>query len=83
MTSFPIKRPTRANIAQLPVAHVRTFPREPLWSHVTFDDVTSSEKAPLGVDIAYIPVVHARTLRRETPSESRDVTSGSHVDHVQ
>jgi hypothetical protein len=80
---FRSKGPTRANIAQLPVAHVRTFPREPLWSHVTFDDVTSSEKAPLGVDIAYIPVVHARTLRRETPSGSRDVTSGSHVDHVQ
>ena len=38
---FRWKGPTRANIAQLPVAHACTLPRKPLRGDVTFDDVTS------------------------------------------
>jgi len=49
---FRWKGPTRADIAQLPVAHACTLPRESLRGHVrslrvTFHNVTSGEKAPL------------------------------------
>jgi hypothetical protein len=46
------------------------------WRHFRWKD-------PNRPDIAQLPVVHASTLPMETPSGSRDVTSGSYIGHAQ
>jgi hypothetical protein len=68
IASFPVKRlsnrekPTTSGSA---CAHP-TLPREPLRSHVTFDDVTSGEKTPLGQILRYFRCACANpTLPRE------------------
>jgi hypothetical protein len=52
-----------SDIAQHPVAHAHTprLPREPRRGHVTFDDITSGEKAPLG------RILRTFRLRMRTP----------------
>ena len=87
MTSLSVKRPTGADIAQLPVAHAHTLPREPLRGHVTFDDVTSGSH--VGQAQWYIlyyyyskkkalePVAHAHAITfGHVTSSSRHVISG-------
>ena len=56
------------------------FPGEALW--VTFDDVISGQKAPLGW-ILHNVRFRMRTPFQGAPSVSRDVTFGSHVGHAQ
>jgi len=42
---------------------------------VTFDDVTSGQKAPTRMDIAQLPVAHAHTSPKGIPSGSPDLRS--------
>ena len=61
---FQSKGLTRADIAQLPVAHACTEGSYDLRSlHVTFHDVTSNQKTPAMANIAQLPVAHAHTQR--------------------
>ena len=69
----------RSDIAQLPVSHARTLPRNPFgwlwWRHFRCKGPTMADIAQLPVTHAHLPVTHAHTLSRWPPSVSRELRS--------
>jgi hypothetical protein len=91
MTSFPVKMPTKADIAQLPVANESTLAREHLRGHITSGSHIGDaqwyilvtlrhfrSKGTTSADIAQLPVAHARwhIFSRGSSTRSHGIISG-------